>query len=169
MKTTQILTLSTLAAVGLVVTGAAWAGTADQDVGYEVEAYSIIAVSGDVTDLVIGAPATPGDAPADDSDNSTDYSFSTNATGRTITAQLDAGMATGLTLKVVLGAVTGGTGSGTPAAAQDLSDGAAKTVMTAVTGNGSGDITYTLSATTAAAATEVGGVTKTVTFTISDA
>ncbi|UHD14939.1 hypothetical protein [Thiocapsa bogorovii] len=171
MNANRTMKLSTLAAaVGFLVTGAAYAldaNQAEQTVGYEVEGYGVISVSANVTGLTISAPLVPGDAPADATDTGKTYSYSTNKTDQVITAQLNEIMETGLALKLTLGTPTGDDAAGTSGGEQTLDNVTAKTLVTGVAGNGSGSIAYTLSATTAAA---VGAtLSKTVTFTITDA
>jgi hypothetical protein len=152
------------------MSGTAWAldaNQAEQDIGYEVESYGVIAISADVSGLTIEAPTTPGGVPADATSTDTTYSYSTNKTAQVITAQLDLAMETGLALKLTMGTPTGDNAAGTTAGEKTLSNESAATMVTGVAREGTGTLSYTLSATTAAAADGV--KSKTVTFTIKDA
>ncbi len=172
MRTNTTMKLTAMAAAaGLVMSGAAWAeplaNQAEQTFGYEVQPYGVIAVSAAVAGLIIGAPTIPGGVPTDATSTDKTYSYSTNKTGQVITAQLNAAMETGLTLKLTMGTPSGANADGETAGVKTLDHETAETMVTGVARDGTGSLSYTLSATTEAAA---GGVkSKTVTFTIKDA
>jgi hypothetical protein len=152
---------SSALAVGLLVGVTSLAAAqAQQTVTFEVQAINEIAVSGDPAPLVITA-ATAGQQPASVSDNSTTYSITTNESGKSIQAALDAAMPPGLTLTIQLAAPTGASSVGPvdlTTTAQNLVTG-----VSTVAESGLG-ITYTLSATLSAGA--VPQQTRTVTLTI---
>jgi uncharacterized protein YceK len=147
--------------VGVAATASAQASTANQLVTFTVTDVNTIAVSGDPAAMSVGAGG-PGNT---DTDASTTYDVVSNATAgspKTITAQLDLDMPTGVTLDATLAAPAGAASTGP----QSLVSAMARNVVTGIsnvtsTGN---TITYTLTATTAAQA--VAGATRTVTLTI---
>ncbi|HEX7049325.1 MAG TPA: hypothetical protein VF188_03850 [Longimicrobiales bacterium] len=150
-----------LATLVLASAGVASAQATTQTVTFEVQAINEIAVSGDPGSLVISS-ATAGGAPDPVTDASTTYDITTNETGKTITAVLDAVMPTGLTLTIELVAPSVGTSAG-PVTLTDVAANAVTGISNvAETGLG---ITYTLSATAAAAVTAT-PQTRTVTLTI---
>ncbi|HET6762982.1 MAG TPA: hypothetical protein VFH27_04895 [Longimicrobiaceae bacterium] len=135
----------------------AHAQTADQTVGFDVQAISQIAFTGS-PDLVINA-ATAGSAPTSATGSAT-YAITTNELNQKVTAQLDQAMPSGVTLSVVLAAPTGGTSTGTVALGTSAQD----VVTDIATVNESGlSVGYTLAATSAAGV--VNG-SRTVTYTI---
>jgi len=155
---------SSALAAGLLAAAAifstAEAQSDQQTVTFEVQAINEIAVSGDPGPLVIGT-AVAGSQPTSVSDNTTTYSITTNETGKSIQAALDAPMPTGVTLTIQLAPPTGGTSAGPVAlttTAQPVVTG-----ISQVAESGLG-ITYTLSATLAAGV--VPQQTRTVTLTI---
>jgi ribosomal protein S11 len=150
---------TTVIALAVVSSSAAAQGNiAAQTVTFEVSAISLITVTGSPT-LVVAA-ATAGGAPSSATNNSTSYSLTTNEPNKKITAVLNQAMPANVSLEVSLATP----GSGTSAGNRTLTT----TGVDVVTGispvNGSGAITYTLSAT--AAAGTVASQTRTVTFTV---
>lgn len=132
--------------------------TATQTVSFEVEGIDQLSVTGSPS-LVISS-ATAGGAPADATANAT-YAISTNQTDRKITAQMDSDMPAGVTLSASVAAPSGATSTG----AQPLSTEAVDVVTGISTLNESGkNITYTLSATSAAGV--VPASSREVTYTI---
>ena len=149
-----------LFAVGLLsLSQRTFAGpTADQTVSFEVQAIDQISVSGSPS-LVISS-ATAGGAP-DSATASGTYAISTNQSDRKITAQLDSDMPSGVTLNANLAAPTGATSAGS----QSLSTTPVDVVTGISTVNESGkNISYTLSATSAAGV--VPAASRTVTYTV---
>jgi hypothetical protein len=145
------------AALLLIVSGRASA-QATQDVSFEVQAISELTFTGSPS-LVISA-ATAGSAPTS-ATASASYAISTNELNRTITAEIDSDMPTGLTLSVSLAAPSGATSSGVVA----LSTTAQPVVTGVANVNASGlGVSYSLAATSAAGV--VAADTRTVTYTI---
>jgi len=163
LKLTKIA-LAAAAAFGLACSAGAWAGdTATQSVTATVSAINEISITGGPVTLNVNS-ATAGSQPTDATNSATSYAITTNVTGpatKKITAQIDGNTVSGVTLKIALTSP----GSGTPAAAQTLST-TPQSVLTAISAvAGSGTVTYTLSATVAAA---IGSQTKIVTLTLAD-
>ncbi|HEU0054407.1 MAG TPA: hypothetical protein VFQ39_14565 [Longimicrobium sp.] len=129
-----------------------------QDVTFEVTAINEISFTGSPS-LTINS-ANAGGAPDSKSTNAT-YAVTTNETNRTITAELNNNMPTGVTLSVSLAAPAGASSAG----AVQLSS-APQAVVTGISSvNASGlNVTYTLSAT--AAAGVVASDSRIVTYTI---
>ena len=141
---------------------AMWASVQlSQSVTVSVDAINKVSVSGTVT-LTIGN-ATPGSAPDADTEATTNYAVTVNGSNKKLTGSLDASFATGITLEVLLTAPTGATASqktlGT--ISQDLVTGIGHIAESSLT------ITYTASA-TVAAVPNGGGVSRTLTFTLTD-
>lgn len=145
-------------ALVIAAAGEAAAQNATQDVSVEVQAINQVAFTG-TPSLVINA-ATAGSAPTSATASAT-YAITTNETNRKITAQVNSALPSGLSLAVTLAAPSGGTSEG----AVTLSTVAQDVVTGVGTVNASGlDVTYTLSATTAAGV--VPSTQRTVTYTI---
>lgn len=142
----------------LLVVAARASAQATQDVSFEVQAISELSFTGSPS-LVISA-ATSGAAPTA-ATASASYAISTNETNRTITAEIDSDMPTGLVLSVSLAAPSGGSSAG----AVVLST-TAQPVVTGISSlNASGlGVSYSLSATSAAGV--VAADSRTVTYTI---
>ena len=140
------------------------AQTATQTVTFSVTDVNTVAVSGNPAPMSVSA----GGAGATATDATTTYDVSTNSSvARKITAQITTGgdMPAGVTLSAAL-ADPDGAGAAASAGAQTLVSTVAKDVVTGITNlSATGrTITYSLSATTAAAA--VSGATRVVTYTI---
>lgn len=129
-----------------------------QTVGVEVSAINQIAFTGSPT-LNVNT-ATAGAAPTAATASAT-YAVTTNETNRSITAQLDLAMPTGVTLTAALAAPAGAASAG----AVPLTTGAQAVVTGISTLDATGlGITYTLSATSAAGT--MASTTRTITYTI---
>lgn len=129
-----------------------------QTVTFEVSAINLITVTGSPT-LVV-AQASAGGAPSSVTNNSTSYSITTNETNKKIQASLNNLMPDNVTLQVSLATPGTGSSAGTKTLTTSPQD-----VVTGITPvNGSGAISYTLTAT--AAAGTVASQTRIVTFTI---
>lgn len=139
------------------------AAQATQDVTYAVSAINQISVSGGAQTLTVNT-ASAGSAPNSVASTGVTWAITTNETNKMITAQLDAPMASGVTLKADLAAPTVGTSAG----AVVLDNTSAQSVVTAIdNAEQSGlSLVYTLNATTAAGV--VAAATVTVTYTIAD-
>lgn len=151
----------------LVISSVASAQTnqATQTVTFTVNAIQRISVNGDpgllqITDVTAG---TTNYVPV--SDNSTNYSITTNVANARITAGLSANMPTGLTLEIAL-ASTRGTTSGTVDISNTAGAGNAVEVVTAIGlgADANQGITYTLSGTTDSGTWT--NATRTVTLTL---
>ena len=154
MNTNRILaTLVLLAAANV-----AQAQTATQTVTFQVDAINQIAFTGSPS-LVINT-ATAGSGPAAATASGT-WAVTTNQSNAKITASINSAMPAGLTLTANLAAPPGGTSAG----AQTLST-TAVDVVTGLTkvAQGSLNVTYDLTATTAAGV--VASQSRTVTYTI---
>lgn len=129
-------------------------------VTFTISSISAISVSGNPAAFNISS-VTPGDPPTSATDTSTTYAVTTNATGQKIQGSIDTAMPTGVTLAITLAAPSTGTSTGavdmttTP---QNLVTGISNVAQSGI------GITYTLSATAAAA--PVASATRTVTYTI---
>jgi hypothetical protein len=121
----------------------------------------MISISGNPSTLTINS-ATAGSQPNNATNSSTTYSITTVASGTTITGKLNANMPAGLTLKVQLQAPTGATSVGavamTTTAANLITGIGIIALQTGLT------ITYTLSATVAAAPVASSSVVLTLTI-----
>jgi hypothetical protein len=164
MSAQNILKVSVLAAMGLVVsTGAIAGSSAEQTVGYEVTAINEISVSDNVAAMTVSA-AVAGSEPTPVTDATTTYAITTNEEDKKITAAINTPMPTGVTLSLTATAPTVGSSVGKVV----LSDSAAD-VVTGITQVADGDgntLTYELAATVAAGVVE--SASKTVTLTIVD-
>jgi hypothetical protein len=147
-----------LALVAISAVKANAQSSATQDVSFEVQAINQIAFNGSPS-LVITS-ATTGGAPTSATANAT-YDITSNDVNRSITAQLDSDMPSGVTLSVNLAAPSGATSAG-----EVLLGTLGTDLVTGInTVNASGlNVTYTLRAT--AAAGVVPSTTRTVTYTI---
>lgn len=159
IKQTKYIAAALLGVGLLSLSQTTFAGpSAQQTVSFEVQALDEISVSGSPS-LVISS-VTAGGAPTSATANGT-YAISTNASDRKITAELDSDMPSGLTLNATLAAPNGASSTG----AQSLSTTPVDVVTGISTLNESGkNISYTLSATTAAGVVPAGS--RTVTYTI---
>jgi hypothetical protein len=148
-------------AFALAVSGIAMAAnTATQTVTFQVDAISQLSVSGDPGALVISS-ATAGSDPSPATDNTTTYALTTNQSSQKIVGSIDSAMPSGVTLKVTLGAPTGGSSAGAvslTASDQDLVTGISQVAESGKT------IGYELDATVGAGV--VSSDTRTVTFTL---
>lgn len=145
-------------ALSLTAGGIAHAQTATQVVGIQVQSINQIAVTGSPS-LVINA-AVAGSQPTQATASGT-YAITTNDTSRIVTVEIDNNMPANTTLKITMGAPSGGTSAG----AVTLST----TPQNAVTGFGmvigsALSIGYTLDATVSAGI--IAATSRTVTFTI---
>jgi hypothetical protein len=108
MKTTQILTLSTLAAVGLVMGSGAWAGSgsAEQTLDYQTNEVGVIALTGAAPSLSISnSDVTAGDSILYSAANTaTSYAITSNGgtDGFKLVAALTSAMPTGNALMVTV-------------------------------------------------------------------
>jgi hypothetical protein len=159
IKQTKYIAAALLAVGILSLSQRAFAGsTATQTVSFEVQPIDELSVSGSPS-LVINS-ATAGGAPVSATANAT-YAISTNQSDRKITAELDSDMPSGVTLDANVAAPNGASSTG----AQSLSTTPVDVVTGISTLNESGkNISYTLSATTAAGV--VPAASRTVTYTI---
>lgn len=147
----------------LAVSAAVWAGNSTtQTVTFEVQAINEISVSGDPAKLTINT-ATAGAEPDAVSDASTTYDLTTNATGKKITAVLNAAMPADVTLTINMVAPAGATSAGAVTLTNVAVD--AVTDITEVTASNK-TITYGMSALVTAGI--VANDTRTVTLTIVD-
>jgi hypothetical protein len=155
--TTMTRTLATLTLL-LAAANPAQAQTATQTVTFQVDAINQIAFTGSPS-LVINT-ATAGSGPAAATANGT-WAVTTNQSNAKITASINSAMPAGLTLTANLAAPAGGTSAG----AQTLST-TAVDVVTGLTkvAQGTLNVTYELTATTAAGV--VTSQSRTVTYTI---
>lgn|GEM_PF-1014237 len=147
------------------ITGVAMAADNDShDVTITIAELNHIVVTGGNVSLTINS-VDGSMNPQNDTDNSTGLLWITNSgTDKRITAQLDADYASGITLTVA--ASDGGT-NGTSAGTVTLNSTSAQNVITGSQSEiGSSTLTYTASATAAAAPNS--GETHTVTYTITD-
>lgn len=143
--------------VGANAVQAQESNVATQVVSFEVQAINLLSVSGSPS-LVISA-SSAGAAPTTVTAPGT-YAITTNESNRKITASIDADMPSGVTLSVLFEAPTGAS-----VASQSLSMAAADVVTGISALNESGlDLTYSLSATSAAGVVAAGN--RTVTYTI---
>jgi hypothetical protein len=143
--------------VGANAVQAQESNVATQVVSFEVQAINLLSVSGSPS-LVISA-SSAGSAPTSVTAGGT-YAITTNESNRKITASIDADMPSGVTLSVLFEGPTGAS-----VASQSLSTSAADVVTGISALNESGlDLTYTLSATSAAGVVPAGN--RTVTYTI---
>lgn len=159
VKTLKILAIAILFFFG--VTGTASSQTANQVVTIVVANINVISVSSGSLTLTINT-ATPGSAPSDAVDSATSYSVTTNGSAIKITASLGSAYASGISLALNLGAPSGATSAGSTVlttTAQDLVTGISSLNESTL------GITYTASATTAAAPNGAGAA-QTVTLTI---
>lgn len=138
---------------------AAQGPVATQTVAFEIQPINEISVSGDPGALIINS-ATAGGDPVSVSDNTTTYSITTNETGKRISVTIDADMPAGVTLEVNMVEPTGATSTGNVVLSTTAVDAVTGISNVAETGLA---ITYTLSATAAAAVT---AESRTVTLTI---
>jgi hypothetical protein len=159
----QVMKLSRVIALAAVITtvGArfGFAQTATQTVTFQVDAINQISVSGTPT-LVINT-ATAGSAPTDATYSTSSWAVTTNQSTAKITGSIPTAMPTGLTLSANLTAPAGASSAGATSlgtSAVDLVTGITKVAA------GSLNLTYTLSATTAAGV--VTSQTRLVTYTI---
>ncbi len=137
------------------------AQTATQTVTFQVQAINEISVSGDPGQLTINSASAGGQLqPA--TDNSTTYSITTNEAGKKIAISLDADMPTDVTLEVSLAAPATAVSEGDVALSTVAAD--AVTAISNLAESGL-TITYTLSATSAAAVMPT-AETRVVTLTI---
>lgn len=149
-------------AVSVCFVGTSYAQpAANHDVTIVVPEFNLISVSGSIT-MTLSAPANAGDAPGDAVNSSGSFAVTTNATtAKKITAALGGAYASGISLSANL------TGLGTSAGAVTLTT-TAQDVVTALSNvAGSGGITYTASA-TSAASPNGGGESQTVTYTLTN-
>lgn len=137
------------------------ASTATATVTYTIGSIDAITVSGNPAPLNV-TTAVAGSPPSSASDSSTTYAVTTNNTSRKITGAVASTMPTGTTLSVNLTAPSGGSVSAGAVAltttAQSLVTGIDQLAQSNL------GITYTLTATSAAA--PVVAATNTVTYTI---
>lgn len=137
------------------------AQTATQTVTFQVQAINEISVSGDPGQLTISTASAGGQLqPA--TDNTTTYSITTNEAGKKIAISLDSDMPTGVTLEVSLAEPAGATSAGDVTLSTVDADAVTDIGNLAETGLA---ITYTLSATSAAAVMAAAD-TRTVTLTV---
>jgi hypothetical protein len=135
------------------------AQTATQNVTIQVNAISLIAVTGGSPSLTIST-ATAGSNPTD-ATASVSWAVTTNQSNQKVTASINSAMPANVTLSAELDAPAGGTSAG----AQSLSTTAVDMVTGISTLASAGlGLTYTLSATPAAGV--VASTTRTVTYTI---
>lgn len=147
-----------VAALLALSAGRATAQTATQDVTLEVQAINQLSFTGSPSLVISGA--TAGSAPTSATANAT-YAITTNETDRKITAEIDTDTPAGVTLSATMAAPAGAASAG----AVQLSTTAQDVVTGIGTVNASGlNVTYTLSATTAAGV--VPSTSRTVTYTI---
>jgi hypothetical protein len=134
MKNNIKTIMAALLLSGIAAGSAFAADSAIQNIAFTIDAFNSIAVSGDPAPL--GTVSHP-------TDTSTTYSVSTNGTGMSITAEIDANMPTGVTLNVALAHPTGTSES----VAHDLTTSPFEVVtgITELSQSGLG-ITYNLSA-----------------------
>lgn len=158
MKKIYIAALAAAAmSIGANAVQAQESNVATQVVSFEVQAINLLSVSGSPS-LVISA-SSAGNAPTSVTASGS-YSITTNEENRKITASIDSNMPSGVTLSVLFQAP-----SLASAASQSLSTAAADVVTGISELNESGlDLTYTLSATSAAGVIAAGN--RTVTYTI---
>lgn len=138
--------------------------TAQQTVTYEVSAINEIDVSGNPGALTVST-ATAGSEPDSVTDATTTWDITTNcaADAKKMTGDIDTDMPANVTLKINLGAPTGGSSAGQTNLSITAAD--LVTAIDAVAESGL-SITYTLSATVAAGV--VTSAAKTVTLTLTD-
>ncbi len=160
-KSSFTLRAALVAALASTVTAFA-SNTTTQTVTFEVQAINEISNSGNPGALVVST-ATAGSQPDAVTDSSTTYAITTNGTAKKITAAIDTAMPTDVTLKVALGAPTGGTSAGQVTLGTVAVD--AVTGITEVAESGL-SISYELSALVTAGVVASGS--KTVTYTIVD-
>jgi hypothetical protein len=162
--------ISSVALVGLLVSGASAQNSANQTVNLTVSPISRLAIAGSPISLTVSNPVSVGsDALASVTDNSTSYSLTHNsATALRITAALDQALPAGYTLDIALSPSAGkGTGAGTV----DISNATAASAVNVVTGiprgaDASRAITYTFSALASAGA--LASTQRTVTLTLTN-
>jgi hypothetical protein len=148
-----------LGATGITMAGA----SANQTVGYEVQAINELSVSGSPGTLTVSS-ASAGSQPDPVSNALTTYSITTNGTNKKITGAINTPMPDNVTLKIILAAPASGSSMNevtlgtTPA---DLVTGISQLAESGKT------ITYKLSALTSAGV--VASAVKIVTLTIADA
>jgi hypothetical protein len=151
--------LSALAFVAGAANVAAGQSSVTQTVSFEVQAINQIAVFGSPS-LVISS-ATAGSAPTSVTSAVSTWAVTTNQSGAKVTANLDAAMASGVTLSANLAAPSGASSQGLQAlgtVAVDVVTGLTKQNAAAL------GITYTLDATSAAGVVAAGS--RIVTYTI---
>jgi hypothetical protein len=152
-----------MVALVVVACGIAYgASSVNQTVTYQVTAVNEISVSGNPSALIVNS-ATAGSEPDAASDNSTTYAITTNESSKKITGAINSVMPDNTSLKVTLGAPTGGTSAGQvtlSTSAQDLVTG-----ISTLAESGK-SISYVFSATSAAGV--VSSASKTVTLTVAD-
>jgi hypothetical protein len=161
-KKMKITKLVVALAVSVCFVGTSYAQpSANHDVTIVVPEFNLISVSGSIT-MVLGAPLTAGGDPVDDVDATGSFSVTSNATAsKKITASLGGAYAAGISLSANL------TGIGTSAGPVALSTTAQDVVTGLSKVAGSGGITYTASATSAADPNGA-GETQTVTYTLTN-
>jgi hypothetical protein len=136
-------------------------GRVYQSVTVSVQDIALISVSGNVTLTISGA--TPGSSPDDDTDSSTSYALTVNGTGKKLTGALDAAYAGGVTLDALLTAPTGAS------AVQQTLTTTAKDLVTGIATVAASGLTIAYTASAAPTAAPNGpGVSRTVTFTLTD-
>jgi hypothetical protein len=134
----------------------------NQTVTYQVASIDEISVSGNPGALIVNT-AVPGSQPTAATDATTSYSITTNNSSRKITGSINSAMPANTTLKVTLGAPTGGSSAGEvtlSTTAQDM-----VTAISTLAESGV-SISYEFSATLAAGV--IASSQRTVTFTIAD-
>jgi len=126
-----------------------------------VQEINKISISGSVS-LTISA-ATAGAAPDASLDTSSSYNLTVNGTGKKLTGALDSAFASGLSLRLLVGAPPGGSASQRTlsSTSQDLVTGIGHAAESSLT------ISYTATA-TASATPNGAGQSRTVTFTLTD-
>lgn len=130
------------------------ATTATATVTYTVSSVSAITVSGNPATMVVSPPNTVTDA-------STTYSVTTNGTNQKITGAISAALPTGVSLATNLAAPTGGTSAGTVTLGTTAAN-----LVTGISGVAQSSLGITYSLTATAAAAPVTGSTVVVTYTI---
>ncbi len=162
----KLMILLTVCAISMMFVESVLAqATQTQNVTVAVGNVSLISVTGSPAAMNITTGTAGTDALTPVTDNSTKYSITHNAASNLkITAQLNSALTAGYTLSVNL---VSGAGKGTSSGTVDISDGTAKSVVTAINkgADASEVITYTFAANASAGAltSTAKGVTLTLT------
>ncbi|CAN5527383.1 hypothetical protein BH23BAC4_BH23BAC4_08190 [soil metagenome] len=158
----RILSVFSALMLGVVLLPSAVAQTASQNVTVVVQEITAISVTGSVS-LTINSVGSAGDDP-DEVSASSSYNLTTNGADKKIVAELDSAFPTGITLAANMAAPSAGGSSvgavNLSSSAQDLVTGITRLRGSAV------PITYTASATVEAEPDP--GISRTVTFTVTN-